>query len=148
MKLKTIEIDGKTYAQVQDGQPVYVHDDGKESPFDAAGTIATIRARNAEAKSNRERAETAEAALKTFEGIDDAVAVVVEFGQGIKAVGRALAVPEQGVVAKEFATGIDAPVAVEVAHQQAVSLPHPAAAFGVPGVVQVEEVVLERSLKA
>lgn len=72
MKLKTTEIDGKTYALVQDGQPVYVHDDGKEAPFDAAGTVATIRARNAEAKTNRERAEAAESALKAFEGIEDA----------------------------------------------------------------------------
>lgn len=72
MKLKTIEIDGKQYAVLQDGMPVYAHDDGKESPFDAAGTVATIRARNAEAKANRERAEAAEAALKAFDGIADA----------------------------------------------------------------------------
>lgn len=74
MKLKTTEIDGKTYAVVQDGNPVYVHDDGKEAPFDAAGTVSTIRARNAEAKANRERAEAAETALKAFDGIDDAKA--------------------------------------------------------------------------
>lgn len=74
MKLKTIEIDGKTYAVLQDGMPVYTHDDGKESPFDAAGTVGTIRARNAEAKTNRERAEAAEAALKAFDGITDAEA--------------------------------------------------------------------------
>lgn len=70
MKLKTVEIEGKTYAALQDGMPVYVHDDGKEAPFDAAGTVATIRARNAEAKTNRERAEAAEAAAKLFEGLD------------------------------------------------------------------------------
>ncbi len=70
MKLKTTEIDGKTYAVLQDGMPVYVHDDGKEAPFDASATVSTIRARNAEAKTNRERAETAEAALKAFEGVD------------------------------------------------------------------------------
>jgi len=74
MKLKTTDIEGKTYAIVQDGNPVYVHDDGKEAPFDASGTVATIRARNAEAKANRERAEAAEAALKAFDGIDDAKA--------------------------------------------------------------------------
>jgi len=70
MKLKTVEIEGKTYAALQDGMPVYVHDDGKEAPFDAAGTVATIRARNAEAKTNRERAEAAEAAVRAFEGVD------------------------------------------------------------------------------
>lgn len=72
MKLKTAEIDGKQYAEVSDGMPVYVHDDGKEAPFDAAGTAATIKARNAEAKANRERAEAAEKSLKAFEGIEDA----------------------------------------------------------------------------
>lgn len=72
MKLKTVEIEGKTYAVLDQGMPVYVHDDGKEAPFDAAATVATIRARNAEAKTNRERAEAAEAALKAFDGIEDA----------------------------------------------------------------------------
>jgi len=70
MKLKTVEIEGKTYAVLDQGMPVYVHDDGKEAPFDAAATVATIRARNAEAKTNRERAEAAEAAAKAFEGLD------------------------------------------------------------------------------
>lgn len=74
MKLKTIEIDGKTYAEVSDGHPVYVHDDGKEAPFDAAATVATIKARNAEAKTHRERAEAAEGRLKAFDGIEDAEA--------------------------------------------------------------------------
>lgn len=69
MKLK---LDDQGHAVLQDGHPVYVHDDGKESPFDAAATVATIRARNAEAKTNRERAEAAEGKLKSFEGIDDA----------------------------------------------------------------------------
>ena len=76
MKLKTVEIDGKTYAVVDNGLPVYVHDDGKEVPFDAAGTVSTIKARNAEAKANRERAEAAEAKLAKFDGIADADAAV------------------------------------------------------------------------
>lgn len=67
MKLK---LDENGHAVLQDGMPVYVHEDGKEAPFDAAGTVATIKARNAEAKANRERAETAESALKAFEGVD------------------------------------------------------------------------------
>lgn len=79
MKLKTIEIEGKQYAALHDGMPVYVHDDGKEAPFDAAGTVATIRTRNAEAKANRERYEAAESALKTFEGVDaDAARKAIE----------------------------------------------------------------------
>lgn len=74
MKLKTIEVDGKVYAEVQEGKPVYVEDDGKEVAFDAPHTKATITRLNAEAKSHRERAESAEKIAKAFEGIDDAVA--------------------------------------------------------------------------
>lgn len=74
MKLKTIEVDGKVYAEVQDGKPVYVEDDGKEVAFDAPHTKATITRLNAEAKAHRERAESAEKALKGFEGIEDPAA--------------------------------------------------------------------------
>lgn len=63
MKLK---LDDQGHAVLQDGHPVYIHDDGKESPFDAAATLATIKARNAEAKANRERAEAAD-----YEGRDE-----------------------------------------------------------------------------
>lgn len=74
MKLKTVEVDGKQYAEIQDGKPVYVEDDGKEVAFDAVGTRATITRLNAEAKSHRERAEAAEKTAKAFEGIEDAAA--------------------------------------------------------------------------
>jgi hypothetical protein len=69
MKLK---LTPEGHAVVQDGKPVYVHDDGKEVAFDAAGTVATISRLNSEAKGHRERAEAAEAALKPFAGIEDA----------------------------------------------------------------------------
>jgi hypothetical protein len=59
---------------VQDGKPVYVHDDGREVAFDAVGTVSTISRLNSEAKTNRERAEAAEKAAKAFEGITDAEA--------------------------------------------------------------------------
>lgn len=68
MKLK---LTPEGLAVVQDGKPVYVHDDGKEVAFDAVGTVATITRLNAEAKGHRERAEAAEAAAKQFAGIDD-----------------------------------------------------------------------------
>ncbi|MCW8041148.1 MULTISPECIES: DUF6651 domain-containing protein [Acinetobacter] len=75
MKLKTQTIDGKTYAEVNEhGLPIYVHDDGKEVAHDAAQTVATISRLNGEAKTNRERYEKAESALKTFEGIEDPAA--------------------------------------------------------------------------
>lgn len=71
MKLK---LDANGNVVLQDGKPVYVHDDGKEVAFDAPGTVATIGRLNAEARSHRERAEAAEAKLKPFEGIADPVA--------------------------------------------------------------------------
>lgn len=74
MKLKTVEVDGKQYAEIQDGKPVYVEDDGKEVAFDAIGTRNTISRLNAEAKSHRERADAAEKTAKAFEGIEDAEA--------------------------------------------------------------------------
>jgi hypothetical protein len=74
MKLKTVEVDGKQYAEIQDGKPIFIEDDGKEVAFDAAGTRATITRLNSEAKQHRERAEAAEKTAKAFEGIDDAAA--------------------------------------------------------------------------
>ncbi|MBB6306229.1 DUF6651 domain-containing protein [Xanthobacter tagetidis] len=76
MKLKTVTVDGKTYAEVQDGKPVYVGDDGKETPFDAPHSVATISRLNGEAKGHREAKEAAEAKLKGFDGIEDAAAAL------------------------------------------------------------------------
>ena len=70
MKLKTIEVEGKTYAEMQDGKPLYIEDDGSEVAFDAPGTKDTIRRLNGEAKGHREAKEAAETALKEYEGID------------------------------------------------------------------------------
>ena len=70
MKLKTVTVEGKTYAEVEDGKPVYIHDDGKEVPFDAVTTVSRISTLNREAQSHREAKEAAEASLKTFEGLD------------------------------------------------------------------------------
>lgn len=71
MKLK---LDENGNVVVQDGKPVYVHDDGRDMPFDAPHTVATISRLNAEAKANRERFERAETQLKSFEGIEDPAA--------------------------------------------------------------------------
>ena len=86
MKLKTIEISGKTYAEIAEGKPVYVHDDGKEIGFDAPASIAAISSRNAEAKANRERYEAAEGKLKAFDGISDAPAAIraLELAKNVK----------------------------------------------------------------
>ena len=75
MKLKTVAIEGKTYAEVNEqGLPLYIHDDGKEVAHDAPQTIATISRLNGEARTNRERYEAAETSLKAFEGIEDPTA--------------------------------------------------------------------------
>lgn len=71
MKLK---LDENGHVVVADGKPVYVHDDGREIPFDAPGTVATISRINGEAKSHRVAKEAAEEALKVFEGLDAAAA--------------------------------------------------------------------------
>lgn len=73
MKLK---LNDAGFAEVVDGKPVYIHDDGKEVPFDAGATVQTISRLNGEAKNQRERAEAAEKTLKTFEGIDDPAAAI------------------------------------------------------------------------
>jgi hypothetical protein len=71
MKLKTVEIDGKTYAEVQDGKPVY-DDGGKDTPFDIAGVTAL----RGEAMRHRTEKEDAQKALKAFEGITDPAAAI------------------------------------------------------------------------
>jgi hypothetical protein len=73
MKLK---LDDAGHVVVQDGKPVYTHDDGKDVPFDAPGTVATISRLNGEAKSHREGKEAAEKLLKGFEGISDPAAAI------------------------------------------------------------------------
>ena len=73
MKLK---LDDKGNVVLTDGKPVYVHDDGKEIPFDAPAALQKISQLNGEAKGHRERAEAAETKLKTFEGITDPAAAL------------------------------------------------------------------------
>lgn len=71
MKLK---LDDQGRVVVQDGKPVYVHDDGKEVAFDAPAAVSKISALNHEAQKNREAKEAAEAKIKAFDGIEDAEA--------------------------------------------------------------------------
>lgn len=74
MKLKLVDVGGKTYAEVLDGKPVYEHDDGKSVAFDYDATLGTITRLNGEAKTHRVRAEDAETKLKAFDGIEDPAA--------------------------------------------------------------------------
>ena len=73
MKLK---LDENGHVVVSDGKPVYVHDDGKEIPFDAPAAMQKINGLNAETKQHREAKEAAEAKLKAFDGIEDAAAAL------------------------------------------------------------------------
>lgn len=69
MKLKTVEVNGKSYAEIDDkGFPIYQHDDGKEIGFDAAQAVSKIASLNGEAKSHREAKEAAETNLAKFAG--------------------------------------------------------------------------------
>lgn len=74
MKLKTIEVDGKTYAELQDGKPVYLENNGKTFLADVPSMYNKLTGLNAEAQGHREAKETAEAKLKNFDGIDPKVA--------------------------------------------------------------------------
>lgn len=76
MKLKTVEINGKKYAEIQDDKPLYIDNDGKELAFDAPQTRATITRLNGEAQAHREKFEAAETKLKSFEGITDPAAAL------------------------------------------------------------------------
>jgi len=71
MKLK---LDAEGHAVLQDGKPVYVHDDGKEVAFDAPAAVSKISALNGEAQGHRQAKEAAESKLAAFAGIDDAAA--------------------------------------------------------------------------
>lgn len=72
MKLKTVEINGKQYAEIDTaGLPVYVHDDGKEIGFDAPLAIKKITELNGEAKNHRLAKEAAEEKLAKFAAIED-----------------------------------------------------------------------------
>lgn len=67
MKLK---LDENGNVIVQDGNPVYVHDDGKEIAFDAKQAFDKINALSSEAKNHRIAKEEAEAKLKAYHGLD------------------------------------------------------------------------------
>jgi len=68
MKLK---LDEQGHVVVQDGKPVYVHEDGKEIPLDAEALTNSVRSRAEQ--SQRVEAENKELKdkLKAFDGLDD-----------------------------------------------------------------------------
>lgn len=74
MKLKIVKVGDKEYAEISDGKPIYLEDNGNEVPVDVPAARATITRLNGEAKGFREAKEAAETKLKLFEGLDDPVA--------------------------------------------------------------------------
>lgn len=79
--------DGTIVMDADRKQPIFIGADGREAPFDADGTVATIGRLNGEAKSHREAKEAAELKLKSFEGIEDGAAALaaLETVKNIKA---------------------------------------------------------------
>lgn len=68
MKLK---IDAQGNAVLQDGNPVYIHDDGTEAPFDAKATHVALATAKREAAENRTKLKEASDKLAAFSGIED-----------------------------------------------------------------------------
>lgn len=85
MPFKT-DANGAIVMDAEKKLPIFIHADGREAPFDADSTVASIGRLNGEAKSHRERAEAAENKLKAFDGIEDGEAArkALELARNIK----------------------------------------------------------------
>jgi hypothetical protein len=75
MKLKTIEIDGKVYAEVSDGKPVY-EDNGKDVALDGASLSEKVTHLKQEADKAFKSRDEAKAELRKFSSIEDVDAAV------------------------------------------------------------------------
>ena len=72
MPIKTKEIDGTTYAELDaEKRPIYVAADGSETGYDGESLAARLGEVNNEAATRRRELKDATERLKTFEGIDD-----------------------------------------------------------------------------
>lgn len=82
MKLK---VDEHGNAVVVSGMPVYVHDDGKEIPFDGPKAFTKIKDLNNESKGWREKYEAADAKVKSIGDLDlDAARTAMETVQNLE----------------------------------------------------------------
>ena len=70
MKLKTVEVEGKQYAEIDDEGRVLYDNDGKEFAFDAAQAYGKIQELQNEAKTNREAKQKMADKLKALDGVD------------------------------------------------------------------------------
>lgn len=74
MKLK---LDKDGHVVVDDsGNPIYVHDDGKEVPFDAMSAMNKIASLNKESADRRHEIKSLNTTLETFKGIEDPEAAI------------------------------------------------------------------------
>ena len=71
MPLKTVEIEGKTYAEVEDGKPVYTKADGSEAAYDAESMADRIGVINRENGEHKKAIKEAETKLKAYADIED-----------------------------------------------------------------------------
>src|SRR6266576_3094449 len=81
-----LKLDADGHAVIQDNKPVYVHDDGKEVPFDVPDMyVRLLRDGKRNAELQKEIDVSAER-LKTFEGLDpDAARTAIEMSKNIEA---------------------------------------------------------------
>jgi hypothetical protein len=70
MKLKTVEIEGKQYAEIDSEGRVLYDNNGEEFAFDAAQTYGKIQELQREAKTNREAKQEMADKLKALDGVD------------------------------------------------------------------------------
>ena len=70
MPLKTVTVEGVTYAAVQDGKPVYTLADGTEQPYDGEALAAHVHGLNQENGGRRLAEKEATDKLKAFDGLD------------------------------------------------------------------------------
>lgn len=70
MKLKTVEIEGKTYAEVSDNRPVYVDDSGKEHRYDAPAMRASLDKLNGVLNSERDKLAAFQKKAEAFSDLD------------------------------------------------------------------------------
>lgn len=70
MKLKTVEIDGKTYAEIDDGKPVYLDSDGKEHKYDAPAMRGSLDKLNGVLSEERTKLQALQDQVQQFDGLD------------------------------------------------------------------------------
>lgn len=69
-----LKVDDKGNVVLANGLPVYVHEDGKEVPFDANAAMEKIAELNKESAKHRHEAKEATSKLAAFEGVDPEMA--------------------------------------------------------------------------